>query len=311
MPTVLIIDDSASQRTQLRRVLEEQSGFDRILEAEDGIAGLKLMVSESLDFVICDLEMPGLQGDKLVRMSKNARGRSVPFLMLTAVPDDERFARLLRQGARDVICKPFQPLELIARIELHMELARLQNELESKNRLLERISSTDALTGLSNRRAFDRALAVETKRVERHGQPLSLLLLDIDHFKLVNDNHGHQVGDAVLQELGRVLNGRLRVTDLASRFGGEEFAIIVASPQEGALIAAERWRQDVEERAVPDGAGGELHVTTSIGVATFGALCPDAKSLIGAADEALYRAKEGGRNQVVLHASAGGGEARR
>jgi two-component system cell cycle response regulator len=306
VPTVLIVDDSAAHRTQLREVLREAGLFRRILEAADGIAGLKRMLSEPLDLVICDVEMPGLQGDKLVRMSKNARGRSVPFLMLTAVPDDERVSRLLRQGARDVICKPFQPLELIARIELHLELARLQDELEAQNRLLERISSTDALTGLANRRAFDQALAMESKRSERHAQHLSLLLFDVDHFKQVNDRHGHLVGDHVLQELGRILRDRLRVTDTAARFGGEEFAVIVAAPPEGALVAAERWRQDIEGQAIPDGKGGSFRISVSVGVATRGDICPDAGALLAAADDALYRAKEGGRNQVVLHASSGG-----
>lgn len=311
MSTVLIVDDSAAHRAELSEVLERAGLFDRIIEAEDGIAGLKLMLSESLDLVICDVEMPGLRGDKLVNMSKSASGRSLPFLMLTALPDDERVSRLLRQGARDVICKPFRPLELIARIELHLELARLQDELEAQNQLLERISSTDALTGLANRRAFDRVLTVESKRSARHGQPVSLLLFDIDHFKQVNDSYGHLVGDQVLQELARTLMERLRVTDTAARFGGEEFAVIVAAPPEGALVAAERWREDIEAQVLPDGHGGSFRISVSVGVATLGEHCPDANALLAAADEALYRAKEGGRNQVVLHVSAGGEDGRR
>ncbi|MCP3984316.1 MAG: diguanylate cyclase, partial [bacterium] len=227
MSTLLIIDDSAHQRATLRDALVEASLFDQILEAEDGIQGLKLLVSEPIDLVVCDLEMPGLEGDKLISMSTKASARAIPFLMLTAVEDAKRRARLFRQGARDVITKPFHPLDMIARIELHLELMRLQEELMDKNKLLEQISTTDPLSGLPNRRYLNGVLDREFRRAKRTGNPLSAVMIDIDHFKAVNDEHGHASGDAVIRAVSDVLTQRLRVTDEGGRFGGEEFLLLL------------------------------------------------------------------------------------
>ena len=140
--------------------------------------------------------MPGLEGDKLIRMSHDAVGKGVPFLMLTAVPDAKRRARLFRQGARDVITKPFQPLDLVARVELHLELMRLQAELQAKNDQLEALSVTDELTGFANRRRLDEVLRHEFQRARRQDCALSVVMADIDHFKAVNDTHGHRSATA-------------------------------------------------------------------------------------------------------------------
>lgn len=299
MATLLIIDDSAAQRAALRRLFGAARIFDRILEAEDGIRGLKCVVSGDVDLVLCDVEMPGFEGEKLVLMSQSATGRRLPFLMLTAIDDPDRRARLLRQGARDVIAKPFQPDDLVARVELHLELARLQDELEEKNRLLEHLSTTDDLTGLANRRVLDRALPLEFKRARRFGTPLSVVMADLDHFKRVNDTFGHPTGDRVLQHVARLLLRRIRETDLAARFGGEEFTLVVAADAAGAACVAESWRKDIEKSDIEGDDGQTLRVTISAGVATMRAEDPDAEHLLRAADEALYRAKDQGRNRVV------------
>ena len=309
--TLLIIDDSPQQRASLRDALALAGLFDRILEAGDGIQGLKLLVSESVDLVICDLEMPGLDGDKLIRMSSSAKARAVPFLMLTAVEDAKRRARLFRQGARDVITKPFHPLDMIARIELHLELMRLQDELMDKNRLLERISATDPLTGMPNRRHLNIALDREFQRARRSGAALSAVMVDLDHFKAVNDEYGHTSGDAVIRAVGEVLTGRLRTTDEGGRFGGEEFLLLLCVPASGAQVVAERCRAEVEQLEIEAADGRSMSVTVSLGVASYQESMASGEALVSAADRALYMAKSAGRNQVVVEpGSCEAGDAR-
>ncbi len=300
MATLLIIDDSPQQRAALRDALMEAQLFEQILEAEDGIQGLKLLLSEPVDLVVCDLEMPGLDGDKLIRMSTSAKARAVPFLMLTGVEDAKRRARLFRQGARDVITKPFHPLDMIARIELHLELMRLQDELVEKNQLLERLSTTDPLTGLPNRRHLNQALDREFRRARRQSTPLSAVMVDIDHFKAVNDQHGHASGDAMIRAVGEALTSRLRATDVGGRFGGEEFLMLLCGPAEGAQVLAERCRAEVERLVVDAEDGTPIQVTASLGVATYRESMATPEALVSAADQALYQAKSRGRNQVVV-----------
>lgn len=299
MPNLLIIDDSEAQRTRLRDVLVE-AGFTRILEARDGIEGLRKLLDQPVDLVICDVEMPALDGAKLVHMSRATHGWEIPFVMLTALEDPHRRARLFLDGARDVVTKPYHPVELVARIRHNLEVVRLQRELMQKNELLERLSSTDALTGLCSRRHVEGALRVEFMRAVRYGTPLSVILADIDHFKQVNDRHGHAVGDQVLRSVGEIFRGRLRATDVAGRYGGEEFLVVLPEAVEGARTAAERWRGDLEAQAFPLEDGELLGVTLSAGVAGYRPGMPDAEALVAAADVALYEAKARGRNRVVV-----------
>jgi diguanylate cyclase (GGDEF)-like protein len=300
MATLLLIEDSAGQRAEIRAALESSAAFDRILEAQDGIHGLRLLLSEPVDVVLCDLELPGLDGEKLLRMRTAARGEcEVPFLFLSAVTDYERRARLLRGGASDSISKPFHAADLVARLELHLKLVRLQRELIQKNRLLEQLSTTDPLTGLRNRRYLTEMLAVEFLRAQRHRTPLAVVMADIDHFKRVNDRHGHAAGDAVLEGVADVLRRRMRGSDHGGRYGGEEFLLVLANAEiEGARTFAERLRQEVEETEFRSDAG-PIRVTLSLGVAALRACHETPGDLVGEADEALYRAKQAGRNRVA------------
>lgn len=300
MATLLLIEDSAGQRAEIRAALEASAAFDRILEAEDGLQGLRLLLSEPVDVVLCDLELPGLDGEKLLRMRSATRGEcEVPFLFLSSVTDYERRARLLRGGASDSITKPFHAADLVARLELHLKLVRLQRELIQKNRLLEQLSTTDPLTGLRNRRYLTEMLAVEFLRAQRHRTPLSVVMADIDHFKHVNDRYGHAAGDAVLEGVADVLRRRMRGSDHGGRYGGEEFLLVLASSRlDGARLFAEHLRQEVEAKAFSTEAG-PVHVTLSLGVATLRPGHETPGDLVGEADEALYRAKQAGRNRVA------------
>jgi PleD family two-component response regulator len=147
--SILIIDDSATHRSEIRKALEPEKIFDQTWMAEDGVQGLKLLLNERVDLVLCDLELPGFDGEKLLRVKGQSPGGStIPFIFLTASEDVDRRARLLDEGASDVVSKPFHTADLVARLRLHLKIKRLQDELRIKNETLARVSTTDAVTGL-------------------------------------------------------------------------------------------------------------------------------------------------------------------
>jgi diguanylate cyclase (GGDEF)-like protein len=301
LATVLVIEDSNGQRAEICAALDTSGLFDHVLEAHNGLEGLELLLSSHPDMVICDLEIPGLNGEKLLHMSKGVgpSGEDVPFLVLTSVMDPVRRARLLHDGASDTITKPFHIIDLIARVALHLKLLYAQRELVEKNLALERLSRTDALTGLANRRELGRVLEAEFKRSCRYGVPFAVAMGDIDFFKVINDEYGHSVGDAILKSVADVMRDVVRETDCAGRFGGEEFlAILSTNDDDGAGVFAERWREAIEELKVELDSGAIVGVTISIGIASWDPKHLSTQTMIEAADAALYRAKAAGRNQV-------------
>jgi two-component system, cell cycle response regulator len=304
MPTsVLIIDDSETVRDQIIRTLQKCSLFDSYLQAGDGIEGFKALLTEPTDLVLCDLEMPRMDGFKFIALMQSQRGlKDIPVIMLTGREDTELKIRGLEQGACDYVTKPFDAGELVARVRVQLKIKSLQDALKKSNELLTELSNTDPLTGLSNRRHFTEALAREFPRSVRKNEPLSLVMADLDHFKKINDTFGHQEGDTVLTAVAAFIRDLVRSYDVAARYGGEEFAVVL--PDTGATQArqfAERLRKGIEEIAFP-GRLQSLTVTISIGVATFPTPridCVD--TLVRSADDALYRAKRNGRNRVESH----------
>jgi len=299
--TILVIDDSEAHRDQIRSALREIPGSVLILEAEDGFQGLRLLMREAVDLVVCDLEMPKLDGEKLLRMRDSSPGGShTPFLFLSSSTDLKRRTRLLMTGASDAITKPFHPPELVARVMLHLKIKRLQDELLLKNAALERLSTVDALTGLRTRRFIDEALHVEFLRARRYGTPLAVAMMDLDHFKQVNDEHGHVTGDTVLRRVGEIVRDLLRGTDVAARYGGEE--ILLVMPQNsagGATVLAERIREALAAARFESPLGAGLSVTASFGVTQYDPADESPEDLVQRADEALYAAKAAGRNRVL------------
>jgi diguanylate cyclase (GGDEF)-like protein len=299
---VLVIEDSEAQRAELRRALASSGELGEVVEASDGLAGLKALLSQPFDAVICDLELPGFDGEKLLA-AKQQRPElaDTPILFVSTNRDPERKARLLERGASDTIEKPFHPAELLARLGVHLRLRQLRNELREKNLQLERLSVTDSLTGLRNRRFVDWFLAREFERVHRHGNALSVLLADLDHFKQVNDRYGHAAGDAALRYVGSVLLEQTRMTDVCARWGGEEFLMALAQvPLEGAIALAERQRAAIEAAPLELPDGQRIELTISIGVAAALPTHATAADLLAAADRALYEAKGAGRNRVAV-----------
>jgi diguanylate cyclase (GGDEF)-like protein len=299
MATILLIEDSEAHRKEIRRALEPAGLFDRILEASDGISGLRVLLDEPVDVVLCDLEMPGLDGEKLLRVRESVG--DVPFLFLTASENPERRVRLLEDGACDMLTKPFHPADLVARLRLHLRIKRLSDELRDKNHMLARESMIDGVTGLRTRRYVTEVLAIEVLRARRYRLPLAVLMADLDHFKRVNDRFGHPTGDAVLRFVSELLRRSLRTSDVAGRFGGEEFLVILPqTDRDGAVTLAERWRQTLEEGSLHLPGGKRVRATVSVGVATFDARFERPEDLVRAADEALYTAKGAGRNRVEV-----------
>jgi two-component system cell cycle response regulator len=213
--------------------------------------------------------------------------------VLSSLQSEEDKLKILESGARDFISKPVIPRELLARVSILLENKQLIDRLEAQKRLLFALAMRDQLTSLFNRRSLFEIAPKEVASAQRHGYPISLFMLDLDHFKEVNDNYGHQAGDSVLREIGALILSLLREGDFAARFGGEEFVVLLPHcKMSDAMARAEDLRAAIEGQNP-----ASLPVTTSIGVAT---LAPgwNFEALFRAADEAVYRAKANGRNRV-------------
>jgi two-component system cell cycle response regulator len=301
MPSsVLIIDDSDNVRDLIIRTLNEAALFDQYREARDGIEGIKSLISAKADLIICDLEMPRMDGFKFMSLVNSRQDlRDIPILMLTGREDRDLKIKGLEQGACDYVTKPFDAGELVARVKVQLKIKALQDELKKSNELLKELSNTDPLTNLNNRRYLTKALNSELLRAERTGDCLSLIILDIDNFKKINDTYGHQNGDKVLSSIAKMTQTHLRCYDIAARYGGEEFVLVLPGTSLiGGEEVAERLREEVEATSFAPPMD-KLTVTISLGVALFPSpLVDDMESLIRQADEALYRAKQKGRNRV-------------
>jgi two-component system, cell cycle response regulator len=300
--SVLIIDDSEAVREKIIKTLESRDLFSRFYQAEDGLEGFKKLLASPVDIILCDLEMPRMDGFKFLGMLKGRPEVSdTPVIILTGNDDRELKIKGLEQGACDFITKPFDPEELVARMRVHLKIKHLQDDLKRSNELLLELSNTDHLTGLFNRRFLMEALDKEVQRARRKDGQVALLLLDIDHFKRVNDTHGHLQGDVVLQKVALHIQKELRSYDTAARYGGEEFvAVLPDTSLKEAFNVADRIRLSVQGMRFAGSLANE-QVTVSLGVALFPSPCfDDIDGLLRAADEALYQAKERGRNRVII-----------
>jgi two-component system cell cycle response regulator len=298
--SVLIIDDSDAVRERIIKILETFGLFSRYYEAEDGLEGFKKLLSSPVDIILCDLEMPRIDGFKFLGMMKARPDlQDTPVIMLTGREDRELKIKGLEQGASDYVTKPFDAEELVARVKVHLKIKNLQDDLKRTNELLLELSNTDHLTGLFNRRYLMDSLAKEVQRSVRKGGNLSLIILDIDHFKQVNDQFGHLQGDIVLQKVAQQLQKELRNYDIAARYGGEEFvAVLPDATLEEAVFVANRVRASVQTTRF-SGELSQMNLSASLGVAAFSKeTCRTEDDFIKLADDALYRAKANGRNRV-------------
>ncbi len=301
---ILIVDDSASVRREIVQALSSNDEFEAFRECEDGFAALKVLTEFRPDVVICDLVMPACDGITFLRFKgSRSDAANIPVLMVTSADDTDRKVEVLERGAADYVTKPFHPRELLARVRTLCKQRLLQEELETANTKLYHLSCTDALTGVFNRRHFDSTLEAEVSRFLRYRTPLSLILVDVDHFKSVNDRFGHTVGDNVLREIAMVLKTVVRKADVVARYGGEELAVILGNTGEsGAVILAERLRVAVEQLEHRTQDGRVFHTTASFGLSSLES--QEAKvtceSFLTRTDEALYTSKKNGRNRVAV-----------
>lgn len=279
---ILIVDDNTAIQNILRRLLRR--GDYWIQTADEGESALVRAMEWLPDLILLDVMMPGIDGLEVCRRLKsNPKYNFIYVILLTARSEAEDEVAGLDIGADDYVSKPFQPETLMARIR--KGLRQMSDRMDA---------AFDPLTGLYNRRSFEAFYRQEVAKSRRYDTPLSLILVDLDHFKRVNDTHGHQAGDQVLAAVGGILRQATRDADLAARWGGEEMALLLPETDgPGAHVVAEKLRERIAAHPFP--AVGR--VTASFGVATLSESPVDV-DLVAEADKALYRAKAAGRNRV-------------
>ena len=299
LPTVLIADDSDTVRALVRFELES-AGY-AVVEAENGEVALEQARTGVVDVVLLDVEMPVLDGHAtIVQLKADPETAGLPVVFLTARSEGDDVVEALRLGAQDYLRKPPTTSELLARVGAALQVSQLRSELARRTQELDRMSRTDHLTGLFNRRHLDDVLQATAASSRRHSFPFTVLIVDVDHFKQVNDTAGHQAGDEVLQSVARRLSEALRTEDLVGRWGGEEFLVLAPHTDlVGGQVLADRLRADIEATAVPTSAG-VLRVTVSIGGAAASEPGDGVEALLRAADRSLYACKAAGRNRAEV-----------
>lgn len=294
---VLLVDDDHTMLTVLVEQVRE-CGYTAFAAATFGDA-LHLFRSKLPDIVLLDVMMPTLDGYKLARMLKQEATGFVPVILITALGDIDSKRRGMAAGADDFLTKPVGQVELEIRLGSMLRIKQLTDEIRDANTKLAEIAVTDTLTGICNRRALYEQLEREFERSKRHGHPFSVFLMDIDHFKLVNDTYGHGVGDRVLVSVASALTETIRSTDSVGRYGGEEFLVVAPETSAAqARILGERLRCHVAQ--VTDAEPDAPEVTVSIGIASSDVVHANRyDEMIEMADNALYEAKDAGRNRCI------------
>ena len=292
-PTILLIDDQQLDLELIAGILDDD--YD-VLCANDGVTALELSATHLPDLIMLDVLMPGLNGYEVYnRLKSDRRTSDIPVMFITGLGDVAAETKGLELGAVDYITKPINPEPLRARVNTQVRLKLTRDKLA-------RMASTDGLTNIANRLYFDAMLQYETARHTRSGSELSLIMLDIDHFKSYNDTYGHVQGDECLRQIAKAITRvAVRATDIVARYGGEEFVLLLPeTPLEGALILAERVRKSIQALNIPHCRVARKQITASLGVASS-QLAPGAPKvdLVQEADIQLYVAKAAGRNRIA------------
>jgi two-component system, cell cycle response regulator len=309
---VLVVEDSRTQADWLVQVLSREGYVVQV--ASDGREAIRRVRTDPPELVLLDMILPDMDGLEVLRVLKaRTEDQFIPVILLSVKSDLDSRVAGLRIGADDFLAKPFADAEIQARAAAMLRIKTLQDQLRTAKSQLEKLSVTDGLTGLYNQRHFEERLHEEFRRTQRYSDPVSLIMLDLDHFKDVNDRYGHPFGDRVLRGTAELLRSSVRDPDICARYGGEEFAIILPKTAlQGALAVAERVFKNLRAKVYPldapsaqDAAQGkpaEVRVTASIGIAFFPSKdVTTPELLVKFADEALYRAKREGRNTICLY----------
>lgn len=300
--SILLVEDSLTTAAMISKYLSERYV---LVQTKDGADAWEVLESNlDIGLVITDLNMPNMTGHQLlvqIRRSDNPRINQLPVIVMTATDDKVDRNLSFLNGANDFVTKPIDEMELLARVNVHYNLANTIRQLEASKAALAIQATTDPLTSLRNRRSFFEKAEEQVALYRRYKSDLSLMMIDIDHFKIINDTHGHDAGDEVLKHLANILNSMVRQVDILARLGGEEFAILLPDTKRlGAAVLAERTRSAIE-RSPFTYRGHSIQLTASIGVASMST--EDATSigeLVRIADHRLYLAKDGGRNRICV-----------
>ena len=296
---ILLVDDDEDNLKIVQRLLERE-GYN-VATASSGKKGIESLDTYRPDLVLLDVNMPGMDGLETIQILKR-KENTAAVVFVTANTETEDVIRGLDAGALDYIKKPFSPMELLARVRTQVRVKKLQDELREANRKLKGLVEIDDLTGLFNMRSVYSKLDQEIERARRYGHGVAAIMLDMDHFKGVNDNHDHLFGSHVLAEVGRIIKKNIRTHDFAARYGGDEFLICLSqTTTEGAKLFCERLRKVLEEHLFQSGED-QIKLTASMGCAIIveGQSLMDGRSLVRHADHGLYNSKQEGRNRVTF-----------
>ena len=295
---VAVVDDDKLQRERLASLLRSEGYTVHTLEGAAKL--LEMHQRKELDLVLLDVVLEGLSGIECCRILK-ASGQFLPVILLTSRSDPDSRLEGLRIGADDYLAKPFDARELLLRAQSFVKLKRNFDAMSAQRDKLRETAIVDELTGLYNVRYLQTRLAEEWKRAERHHEPLAVAFIDVDHLRTINEKGGHEMGDNVLREIGVRLRGAVREIDVLTRYGGEEFVVLLPSTHlSGAITVAQRIARSVADRPIDGGAGG-LRVTVSVGISLYPS--PNVGSrdlLLRAADRALLRAKDEGDGRICV-----------
>ena len=303
---ILVVDDIAAN-LKLLRVILEPVGYS-LTFALGGKQAIERVTASKPDLILLDLMMPEIDGLEVCkRLKNNAKYADIPIIFLTASNEEEKLIAAFESGAVDYINKPFKKPELLARIRNHLllkhtieKLISMQINLQDALVKVEKYANTDPLTGILNRRSLFEIANQEFSRVQRYGPPFSIFLIDLDHFKNVNDNYGHQIGDIALCTVVKDIQNTIRNVDFLGRYGGEEFMLILPETDgEQALILAERIRKLVASSII-ETEKGNLKLTLSIGITSYDPKDRSLEDMISRADRGVYQAKKLGRNRCCL-----------
>lgn len=294
---VLLIDDRESSHSRIQQMVGYEIKLDAV---EDGKNAVYQAAEGDYDCLIVSSSMASADPLRLCSQLRAFDStRFVPIIFLAEPGEDERVGRALELGVNDYICRPLDRQELLARLRTQVKRKRYNDHLRASVTRTIEMAVIDGLTGLHNRRYLDSHLQTLFERAMTRRRPLSMMIADLDHFKHVNDSYGHDIGDTVLREAARRLRQNVRGIDLACRYGGEEFVIVMPeTPGEIAEKVAERIRAQIEG-ALFEAGGKSLPITASFGISTLTWGNDTLDAMIKRADEALYRAKNAGRNQVA------------
>ncbi|RME14088.1 MAG: diguanylate cyclase [Bdellovibrio sp.] len=298
--TVVVVDDDLSALKIMEKTLQHE-GY-KVKTASSGEEALKQIHTARPHLVLLDINMPGINGLEILKHLRDQQDY-VSTIFISGDSDKEAIVRGLDAGADDYICKPFDPLELLARVRCQLRIKDIRDDLKQANAKLQELVVKDDLTGLYNMRSLYQKLDYEINRAARYNRCVCAIMMDMDNFKTVNDSHDHLFGSFVLKKVGQIIQKNVRKVDFAARYGGDEFLIVLTEIDlDGALKFTERLRQTIENTLFKNDLH-EMKLTASIGFALTapGTEDIDARTLVRYADNMLYKAKESGRNCVKYY----------